>query len=262
MINSRTGVRYATGVLMSTDFAAQMAEFAEPQDGDAQTLEAAQNAADMQPDEEQRPSSDDQGRNWRALRDKAESAERRAQMLENQVSEYTSLIKDFVSGKKQEPEEEEIDETDIPTFGQTKKVARKEAERIAEDRIRAILAERDQLNAPMRLKSEFADFEEVVSNENVDYLIKKEPELAAILRETKDQYSQGKAAYKFIKSLGIHKKDVEVMKQDASRNSAKPVSPNLSGKRSSVGDANIFAKGLTPELKKQLHKEMLESYRK
>lgn len=249
------------------DTEAQNVESAEPQDMDAQWAEVMsqenapvpEESAETESEPEQRPSSDDQDRNWRALREKAEAAERRSQMLESQISEYNSMLREFVAGKTAQEPEEEIDETDILTYGQTKKTIHREAKKIAEEIVKKTLSEHEQQTAPKRLKDEFSDFDSVVSNENVDYLIKNEPELAAILRDTKDQYKQGKAAYKFIKSLGIYKKDVESMKQDASRNSAKPVSPNLTGKRNSIGDANAFAKGLTPELKKKLYEEMIES---
>ena len=46
------------------------------------------------------------------------------------------------------------------------------------------------------------------------------------------------------------------MKRDAEVNSKKPISPNAVGKRSSVDD-NAFANGLTPDLNKQLHQEMI-----
>lgn len=239
----------------------QNVEPIEPQDVNAQVSEAMDE--ESQGSIEQRPSSKEQDRNWHALRSKADEAERRSQQLEQQLSEYASIVKDLATDKKKESEpEEEFDESDIPTFGQTKKTIKREAEKIAREIVKQTMVERDQLSAPNRLKQEHADFDSVVTRDNVDYLIKNEPEIAAILRDTTDQYKQGKVAYKFIKSLGLSKKDsTEVMRQDASDNTTKPVSPNSIGGRSSVGDANMFAKGLTSDLKKQLHQEMIDAIR-
>ena len=236
-------------------------EIANPQDEGSQASNVEGQEAQDDLNQEQRPSSNDQERNWKALRQKADEAERRAQEYERQLSEYNSLLRDVVSGKsQQQPQEEEFDESDIPTFGQTKKAIRTEAEKIAREIVRQTLEEKEEFEAPKKLKSEIADFDEVVTKENVDYLIKNEPELATILKNTKSQYLQGKVAYKFIKSLGLHNKDsVESMKKDAERNMAKPMSPNAVGNRNSVGAANMFAHGLTPDLKKQLYQEMLAS---
>lgn len=241
---------------------AQPVEVADPQYDNAQVSED-QSEVSQEQLQKQRPSSEDQERNWRALRDKVEEAERRNKEYERKLSDYETVLREVVS-KKDKPQEieEEIDESDIPTFGQTRKAIRREAEKIAKEIVKQTMEEREQSNAPKKLKNEHSDFDEVVTKENVDYLIKKEPELAAILRDTKDIYKQGKMAYKFIKSLGIAKNgDVESMKQDASRNMAKPISPNAISNRNSVGDANAFARRMTPELQKQLYKEMCEASR-
>jgi hypothetical protein len=244
---------------MSEEFnEAQVVEVAAPQDEGTQ-------ASEVETKEVQKPSSDEQERNWRSLRQAKEEADRKNQAYERQIAEYTSLVKELVVGKQQQnqvPEEVE-DDADIPTFAQTKKTVRREAEKIAREIVSETLAKREQAEAPRRLVQEYADFDEVVSKENVDYLIKNEPELAAILGSVGDQYNKGKAAYKFIKNLNISKsKDVESMKKDASKNSVKPVSPNAIAGRNSVGDANTFSRGLTPDLKKQLYQEMMDAIKR
>jgi len=239
---------------------AQEVEVAEPQEDSTQVSEVEVS----EQNEPKKPVNESQERNWNSLRNNYEEEKRRIRELEKQVSEYTSLIKELATDKKQQPQSEEVeDDSDIPTLGQTKKTVRREAEKIAREIVQKTLDEREQVQAPQRLKSEHPDFDDIVTKENVDYLIKKEPELATILKDIKDQYRQGKAAYKFIKNLGIASNDsVQAMKQDASRNAAKPVSPNAIAGRNSVGDANMFSRGLTPELKKQLHQEMIDAIKK
>lgn len=237
------------------------AEVANPQqDQGSQAYEAEGSTYQEQPNQEQRPSSEDQERNWRALRQKAEEAERRAEAAERQSGEYSNLLKGFMENNKK-PEDEE-DDSDIPTFGQTKKTIRTEAEKIAREIVQQTLAERDEADAPRRVRKEFSDFDEIVTKQNVDYLIENEPELAALLKNEKSEYRKSIGAYKYIKALKLNKDSVEAMKQDADRNMAKPVSPNAVGTRNSVGNANVFANGLTPDLKKQLHQEMIEAIRR
>ena len=207
------------------------------------------------------PSSEDQNKNWKALRQSKEDAERRERESLRQNEEYKKLISEL-NAAKQQPEEE-YDDSDIPTFGQTKQTVRQEAKKIAKEMIEQTLAEQRQTNAPKQLKRDYSDFDEVVTKENVDYLIENDPESAEILRETTDLYKQGKRAYIFIKKAGINKKDsTEGMRQDAQDNFNKPVSPNAGATKNSVGDANMFSKGLTPELQKQLRQEMTEAIKR
>jgi hypothetical protein len=65
------------------------------------------------------------------------------------------------------------------------------------------------------------------------------------------------AAYKLLKRLNPGEdmaKSVE--KKKAIENSQKPISVNAVSRNSAIGNAHIFENGLTPELKKQLWKEM------
>jgi len=240
---------------------AENVDVAIPQDETTQVIEA-ESQEYQEPSTVQKPSTEDQDRNWRLLREKAEIAERRASDLERQNAEYIGMVKDFISPKKQETEPDE-DDSDFATIGHTKKTARREAETISEKMIRKVLDEEKQNRAPQELKNRFADFDEVVTVENVNYLKKNEPELAKSFIDNNDLYSKGVSAYKMIKSLGIHKKDsAEAMKQDSSKNTAKPVSPNAILGRNSVGDANIYARGITPDLKKQYQKEMSDAIKR
>ena len=238
-------------------------EVVTPQTTDTPNSEEQQETSAEQ-DQSQRPSDNDQERNWRALRDSQKDLRRQNEELAHQNKELVSAFKEYLGkdSTQAEPEEKWSDD-DILTFGQTKKAIRQDAEKIAKEIVAQTLAEREQLDAPNRLKAEFSDFDDVVSKENVDYLIKNEPELANILRDTTDQYKQGKVAYKFIKSLGVdNQKNTESLKREASTNASKPVSPNAVIGRSSLDDANVFSKGLTPDLKKMLHQEMMDSIKK
>jgi len=114
-----------------------------------------------------------------------------------------------------------------------------------------------------RLKTKYNDFDKVVSKENVEALVALHPELGDTLRANTDLYSQAVSAYTMIKQMGIYQEDKYVKdRQIAEKNIAKPrplssVSPQQG--ESPLSHANAFANGLTPELKSQLLKEMMEA---
>lgn len=119
----------------------------------------------------------------------------------------------------------------------------------------------------VRLKSQYPDFDKVVSVENIETLKEQYPEIADTLKAGSDLYATGVAAYTMIKKLGIHAEldPVQIAQKKAVQsNSTKPrpiasLSPQQGD--SPLSHANAFANGLTDELKNQLRKEM-EQYRR
>jgi hypothetical protein len=113
---------------------------------------------------------------------------------------------------------------------------------------------------PERLKSKFSDFEQVVTQENVEKLKNLEPELYASIISSSDLYAKGVSAYKTLKALGIVKDDpYKAQKEQVQQNAQRPMSVQAIKGQGALSDANIFAQGLTPDLKKQLQKEMSEA---
>jgi len=115
-----------------------------------------------------------------------------------------------------------------------------------------------------KIKANFPDFDQVVSQDNVAILNQEEPELAASLRDTQDIYTKAAAAYKAIKRMGIYKDESVFMKEKeiAIVNSKKPrplTSVNPQQGDSPLSKANAFANGLTPELREQLRREMYDA---
>jgi hypothetical protein len=120
-------------------------------------------------------------------------------------------------------------------------------------------------NAMTRLKSQYSDFDKVVSEDNVKMLKDLYPEIAQTLISNSDIYSKGVSAYTLLKNLGIHKDIISSEEKDAvERNKSKPrpltsISPQQGD--SPLSRANVFANGLTEDLKIQLRKEMEEARR-
>jgi hypothetical protein len=116
-----------------------------------------------------------------------------------------------------------------------------------------------------RIKSQYADFDSVVTVDNLNILRDSYPEIMETLRTSNDTYTQACSAYTLIKKLGIIPNQQDMQNRARVQvNSNKPrpaVSVGPQQGDSPLSKANAFDGGLTPELKKQLHKEM-EEYRK
>lgn len=118
--------------------------------------------------------------------------------------------------------------------------------------------ERENIEAQLKLKH--PDIDDVVSEENIQILIDEHPEVANVLRNTVDLKDKSLAAYKFIKQLGIAKAPVSPDVERAQKNSLKPKPlASIAHGNSPLSHANMFANGLTPELKESLLREMVES---
>lgn len=114
-----------------------------------------------------------------------------------------------------------------------------------------------------RLKSNYPDYFQVVSQENVAKLREHDPDIADAIYHTPDLYKKAALTYKMIKQCGIvkedkFKKDRELAQQNASKpRSLNSISPQTGS--TPMSRANAFADGLTPELKQQLLREMEEA---
>lgn len=118
-----------------------------------------------------------------------------------------------------------------------------------------------------KLRSTYTDFDKVFNAENIARLKESDPEFAeAIASSQSSLYSRCATTYKKIKDMGLYVEDKHVKeKAKAQENAAKPrpmnsVSPQQGD--SPLSMANAFANGLTPDLKKQLWKEMQNASKK
>lgn len=128
------------------------------------------------------------------------------------------------------------------------------------------LRQHSETSIETRLKQQYNDFDKVVNEQNVAMLKKLYPELASTLGADKNLYSQAVSAYTMIKQMGIYKTDEYTQeKKIVEKNMAKPrplasVSPQKGN--DPLSKANVFAGGLTEDLKAQLYKEMKEAQRR
>jgi len=198
---------------------------------------------------------------WRILREKAEKAEQRAQELERVIAQS------YRREKKEHIPEERVHEEDLSInleddslvegkhLSKVDKKIRKLEQKLAQYEQNANLS-----SAELRLKSQYPDFDQVVSEENLANLKATYPEIAHTINTSTDLYSKAVSAYTMIKKLNIGDDSYIVEQQMAKKNSVKPkslasISPAQSD--SPLSKANVFANGvLTDELKASMLKEM------
>lgn len=193
--------------------------------------------------------------NWRQVRQELEQMRYEKQRLEE-------MLRQQHAPKQEEPEEDMGDPSDLVTKAELKKYA----EKLAKKQVEKLLAEREhherereKNSAPAKLKQKFSDFDQVVTPESLQKFAQQDPELAESLGMlASDPYKQGIAVYKALKAQQPQKTQAPERKIERP-----PVSSSAAPKSSSaLSNANLFANGLTPELKEQLYKEMEEASRR
>lgn len=184
--------------------------------------------------------SNDQDKNWRAMREQMDELKRYSQHLEQEVQRMKAP-------PPQKEEEIAVAEDDLSTVGLTKKLAKKEAASL----LKEFMAKKDAEFAEQLARLKYTDYDAVVSKQNLQQLVQREPELAKMLMSNPDPVG----AYKLIKKMGLNAEDAEILKQ----NQEKPRSAQSVGQTSALSQAHAFAQGLTPEVKKSLWAEMQEA---
>lgn len=213
---------------------------------------------------EQKPESD-QDRNWKAAREKLESLEKEREQLRQQaemerykrelLEQQYSQYKPLTQVAQEEDPFADLSPDDWTTRSQVEKLAERKAMDAAKRYIDEEFKKRAEAEIPQRLQSRYPDFEQVVSKENVEYLRSTKPEIAAALSAIGDKYGKAVAAYEYIKMLMPQGMNLSQEKEIAEKNLKKP------GNLSSVGSealsqAKAMERGLTPDRKKALFKEM------
>ena len=204
---------------------------------------------EAQPSADAQAEAKTQDRNWREMRQSMEELKNRNQVLETEVARINAPA----------PPPEEIDPTDddISTVGQTKKLVRKQADRL--DKLEKELKTREARSVEERVRLKYTDYDAVVTGENLKLLNANAPELVNMLKAShEDPYSQAVGAYRLMKKFGTVGEDSAKLQE----NQTKPRSVNSIGQTSALSQANAFSRGLTPDLKKQLWTEMNEAAKK
>lgn len=163
-----------------------------------------QQTAPIQQDEP--PRSPKRDENFRRMEKKMRELEEKLRMAEE---------------AKQKPPSDGIDDTDLLTVGQMKK--------LLEEQMRA----RELSTLEDRLNAKFPDYNQVVSEDAVENLREEHPELFNSLKANPDPYQKAIAAYKLIKNMSP-KEDVSNMKRNQQKLEENKAKPNMAASSGTV----------------------------
>lgn len=217
---------------------------------------------------EEAPTETPQQMNFRMIRERAERAER-------ERDDAMRYAMQFQQPKQQAQAAPEDDYSDIGldddglAEGKHLKKMMKEMREIKKE-LHTYKAKAIEDTTIIKLKTQFNDYDKVMTSENLSRLEQANPELAEMIMNTPDRYKQSKLAYDMVKQYGIYSDAPKAPTYDnekaiAQKNSAKPrplasVSPQQGD--SPLSKANAFANGnLSKDMKEQYRREMAEAMR-
>lgn len=239
-------------------------EVSSPETQPEPVAEKQAEAPQPQSTEEQRR-VEEQTRNFRAIRDAADRATRERDEALQRLQQYERQSSSAPQYASDEPEIN-LDELNI----KDDELAEGKHLHKLKTTIKKLEAKQKQLeqqsytnSAEVRLRAQYGDFDKVMTLDNIKLFSAAYPELAKSINASNDLYDKAVSAYTLIKRFGIYDDQPNLMdKNRALENIAKPkplasVSPQKGD--SPLSHANVFANGLTEDLKKQLRKEMAEA---
>jgi len=219
---------------------------------------------------------DDKAQNFKAIRESNARLQRENEELRQQTQVYDSRLAEIEKSMQQQSRPatpDEVDELaelsgdDWTTREQAEKLAERkfkklyQEQREKEDKKRHEAEKKNMLEAlPKRLNKELPDFDSVVTKDNVEYLKANKPHIASSLAANTDPYQQALSVYDAVKafcpSVGVQDEQARMDK-----NATRPGTLGAAKGSSPLSQAGSFEKGLTPDLRKQLQKEMISSIR-
>ena len=201
----------------------------------------------------------DAAKNFREMREAKSRAERERDDYMRRLAELEARANAKPLAQIVEEDEELRLGNDDLAEGKHLAIVNKEVKKLRQE-LKQYKAQTAEQTTEAQLKSKYADFDKVVSRDNIDALTAAYPELARSLQATDDLYTKAVSAYTLIKKFGIYQESpFSSEKALAIKNTAKPrpltsVSPQQG--ESALSRANAFASGLTDDLKAQLRREM------
>lgn len=180
----------------------------------------AQQATDKEPEKK----ISDKEINFERLRKKAEATEAAYQDSQELIRQQAQMLDALKSQmQQQQPPQQQRDVwDDIPdgelidkdklrrTLERERANVRKEAEEIA----RAAFQKIDKENFAYKLKSQYPDYDQVLTRDNAQKLEERDPEYAALLTEVSDDFKRRELAYKRIKKMLNEQKPPETKAQE------------------------------------------------
>lgn len=203
--------------------------------------------------------------NWRETRDLLKEQKAAIGRLERENAEQRAML---AQAFYKPPVEEEDDEIDVYSEDFGKKLQRKverSVERAYENIEKRRKSDPDYLEAQAR--KQFSDFDEVMTQEHIDSIIKSDPLMHKTIMSSPEPLV---AAYKYIKRSADYAakqqpllstdRRVEENKAALTKNLAAPKSPNSAPRSQAISSVHGFGR-LTAEQAKEIHAETMRIVR-
>jgi hypothetical protein len=211
--------------------------------------------------QEEKKVSNQAQESFKALREKAERAERERDELMRRLQE-SETTRQQQQPQKQVQEEEDLNlNLNADDFVEGKHLSKfqKKIDKL-ENQLKEYQQQSSYYTIEQKLKSEFPDIEKVLTADNIKTLQAVDPLEFEAISAVNNMYTKAALSYRRIKQAGIYQdKTYENEKVLVQKNAAKPrplasIAPQQG--ESPLSKANAFADGLTADLQKQLWKEM------
>ena len=157
--------------------------------------------------------------------------ERRAQESERQAAALRAVVESMSNKTIQNDGEETEDQRLEKKIAKALEVQRK----VFEEELR----EKEERELPQKLRTIYPDFEQVCSQENIDYMDFHYPEISQALEEMPNGFKKYSAIYKAAKRF-LPNKDHKAQAAKAEQNLMKPQSASRAGSAAPVEDTKRF----------------------
>lgn len=212
----------------------------------------ADNSSTTQVPQAQMQASHQENENWREVRENRKRLEQKVYELERALE-----ARNAVKVEDDDPMPG-ISNDDIVTAKELKEALKRT--KALEKKLEAAEVQHNEFVAETRLRVKHPDFFEVVTDDNLQELKKRAPEVANTIYEAKDPYAKHIAAYEYIKMYGIGNK-VETFDENKLKvlnNAAKPktiasITPKSSDKP--LSEMNMYFTPLSSEEKARIRKQ-------
>lgn len=206
----------------------------------------------------------------RILRERAEAAERRTRELEHMVQMNMSQKEQKTKIQLVDDEDDEFDVIADDSYIEGKQLKKyikglKQEIKKTKNEFQEYHKQSSLNQAEMRLQSQFTDFDNVVTKENLEKLSYQKPALYRTIFANSDTYDRGYTAYELIKNSGIVSNEYNDLDRKIEDNKSRPRSSSNASPQ--VGETPLARIGdydrriLTEERKDQLRKQVEEAKR-
>ena len=211
-----------------------------------------QEQSEIQEQEEQQeaaPAPSPEETNFRRIREERErekEARIRAEYEAERLKEYIQSLQSQNAPKQEKVETSPYNDDDYVEYRDLKEFRSKQDETFK--RQQELLQAQENEIARIKLTSEYNDYYDVVTPENLEALERTHPEVAPAILYAKTQYESGKSAYKLIKQFVKKDRDVAYNRHQAKNNLNKPMpsaSVNPQTGNSPLSKINSYQKDYT-----------------